>query len=72
MAGQTSPVEILTLTEYWERVSKGEAIDPHTLILLPVTTLQQTLEGLDELEASMARQEQLIDEAFALFKRGTP
>jgi hypothetical protein len=70
MAEQTGPAEVITLAEYWQRVKKGQTIDPGTLILLPVTTLQQTLEDLDKLEAILARQDMLAEQRRQIIDQG--
>jgi hypothetical protein len=70
MAFPIEPVEVITLAEYWERVKKGQSIDPGTLILLPVTTLQQTLEDLDKLEAILARQDELAEQRRQIINQG--
>lgn len=56
MAFPTEPVEVITLAEYHERVHLGQTITPGTLLLMPVTALQQSQEPLTEQDQQIINQ----------------
>ncbi len=49
---QQGPAEVITLSEFWSRLRRGERVEPTTLVLVSVARLQVVQAELDKLKAT--------------------
>jgi hypothetical protein len=65
-AQMKNPVEVITIMEYQQRVSKGEQFSSGTLILLEVANLQAMLNHLAAMQTALSRQMETVERHSAL------